>query len=605
MGGFTSLATAVSGIRAAQTGLAVTGHNMANSPIYGYSRQRVLQKDFYYQTVSTTPYGVMKRGLGTDLFAIEQIRNHFLDITYRNVNTKLNFYTVKATVGAEIESMLGEMQGAYNFQSVINDMWEALQELSKHPDGIETRDKFLATCHSFITKSNEVYNSLFDYQHRLDEQIRDMVKEINELVSDINKLNDKIKANEAAGDNANDYRDERNRCLDRLSALLPLEYKEDAQGAVNITVEGHQLLIQGNQNILGLRYCANGYGFVEPVFTSSGKILSANTPPDDFESLFNYNKTFNAFFNNDNGALKALIYARGACPVYYNGMEGLFDPETINPDDPASGVYVADPLLDPDAYKQLKDYYEAAKYNYWIQDWSVKYAMIPQAMQQLDSIVNSIVRMINDAVAPFVEDPPGSGIYVKDPDAPYDLHGNQSYVEIFTRIGRGFENRFDEDGVYIGEEPGNYYSQYSIGNIRLNPLLLDTEGGYNYMAFSLSGDREDNILILEMLLDRWNDPEGPYAIEVNGIKYGIQDAYQKFVVHLGLEVEEAINFVNAQSIQVMEAEKKRDAIMGVSMDEELSNMMKYQYAFQSAARILNVIDSMIDTVVNRMGRSGL
>jgi flagellar hook-associated protein 1 FlgK len=70
-------------------------------------------------------------------------------------------------------------------------------------------------------------------------------------------------------------------------------------------------------------------------------------------------------------------------------------------------------------------------------------------------------------------------------------------------------------------------------------------------------------------------------------------------------VEEAINYVDAQTIQVVEADKRRDAIMGVSMDEELANMMKYQYAYQSAARILNVIDAMIDTVVNRMGRVGI
>ena len=639
MGGFTSLNTAVSGLRAAQTGLAVTGHNMSNSQIPGYARQRVIQKDFVYQTIGQSPYGALKRGLGNDLNAVEQIRNEFLDITYRKYNSKLNFYTVKAIVGAEIESLLGEMQGSYNFQSVINDMWDSLQELSKNPAGIETRDKFLATCHSFITKANEVYNGLFQYQHRLNEQVRDMVKEINDLVAEINVLNKKIAGTEVTGNgdgtvpedrfqNANDYRDARNLCLDRLSALIPIDYYEDAKGVINITVEGNQLLVQGNQNVLGLRYSASGYSFVEPVFTKSKTILTANTPPSEFTPLFNYNKPFSAYHNNDDGALKALMYTRGAAPAYWMGEDGIWLPlrwdHDFAADRPAAAdydlgsadpKYVTDMIIwqnNQDRVAQLyppgnnaaenKRLYEAAMYNYNYAVWNVNNAMIPKSMVKIDQIVHSIVTMINDALAPKIIGPEGN--WIMDPNAPFDMYGEQSYVEVFIRDNNDYRDRFDELGVYKPEVPGDYYSQYSVGNLRLNPLLLDTEGGYNFLAFSLSGDREDNRLLLD-LLDIWADAGHPqYSIEVGGIRYGIQDAYQKFVVHLGIEVEEAVNYVGAQTIQVAEAERKRDSIMGVSMDEELSFMMKYQYAYQAAARIINVIDSMIDTVVNRMGGAG-
>lgn len=587
MSGFASLATAVSGLRAAQTGLAVTGHNMANSEIYGYSRQRVVQKDYVYQKIGATAYGSLKKGLGTDWNAVEQIRNQFLDVTYRKYNGKLNFYAVKASVGAEIESLLGEMQGAYNFQSVINDMWYALQELSKHPDGIETRDYFRATCESFLNKANTTYNDLFEYQHRLDEQVRDTVKEINDLVSRVEEMNVKIRSAEATGDNANDYRDERNLCLDQLSALISIDYSEDAKGNINIFSEGHQLLCQGTQNYLGLKYCASGYSFVEPVFTSSKEILAFDTPPSDFEPLFNYNKPFDANRDNDYGSLKALIATRGAMPAYYTSTNMLTQPNPANYN-----------MSNPDELRA----YQADMYNYKFQKWSMENAMVPKVMILLDAVFNKVITMINDAVAPHLNG-------FNNPDAPYDLNGDQSYTEIFVRnhVPRWTDTgTVDADGNPIYEyndESGGYYNQYSIGNVQINPLLLE-EGGYNLMAFSYSGDREDNLLLLDLLVS-WSDPEGAYTVTINGNKYRIQDAYEKFVVMLGLETEEANNYVEAQMIQVNQAENKRYSVMGVSLDEEMDNMMKYQYAYQSAARILNVIDSMIDKVINNMGRAGL
>ena len=89
MSSITSLYTAVSALQAAQRGLAVTGHNMSNSEINGYSRQRVIQTDFAYQTIGFNGKDTLKKGLGTNTLAIEQIRNQFLDHTDRK-STRLN-----------------------------------------------------------------------------------------------------------------------------------------------------------------------------------------------------------------------------------------------------------------------------------------------------------------------------------------------------------------------------------------------------------------------------------------------------------------------------------------------------------------------------------
>ncbi len=82
--GMLGLNTAISGLRAAQLGLGVTGHNMSNAEITGYSRQRVIQKDYAYTSVGMGANGnPLKRGMGTDWNAVSQIRNEFLDFSYR------------------------------------------------------------------------------------------------------------------------------------------------------------------------------------------------------------------------------------------------------------------------------------------------------------------------------------------------------------------------------------------------------------------------------------------------------------------------------------------------------------------------------------------
>ena len=48
----------------------------------------------------------------------------------------------------------------------------------------------------------------------------------------------------------------------------------------------------------------------------------------------------------------------------------------------------------------------------------------------------------------------------------------------------------------------------------------------------------------------------------------------------------------------------RESVAGVSLDEEMSNLIKFQHAFEAAARMISVIDQMLDTLINRTGMAG-
>ena len=91
--GFGGLSIATSGIRAAQVNLAITGHNISNSEIPGYSRQRIVQTTSFTRTAGLNRAGQpIIKGMGTDWNAVHQIRNEFLDISYRQNVGRLQFY---------------------------------------------------------------------------------------------------------------------------------------------------------------------------------------------------------------------------------------------------------------------------------------------------------------------------------------------------------------------------------------------------------------------------------------------------------------------------------------------------------------------------------
>jgi len=614
MSGFQTLGVAASGMNAARAGLYVIGHNMANSSTEGYSRQRVNQANFLYSTIGYNADGPVKVGLGADIKSIRQLRWEFFDIAYREQVNKLGYYNIRAQTGQEIEAIIGELQTHYKFQQVADDVWKALQELHKDPASVAYRLNFLSSCRTFVEKANNVYDRLIDYQHNLDSQVRDTVGLINEIVSEINELNKKIVLAEAANDNANDYRDMRNVYIDKLSAMIKVDYREMKDGRVDLIVEGKQLLVNGHQSMLGLKFITGDFSFVEPVFTNSSVILPADSPVNSYIPLFDLTKTPVSDINgNDQGSLLSLLICRGAAPANYLAEGAYFEPDPL---DYALGQ--ADP-------KYRSDYrtYELLRY-------SAQNCLIPQTMVEFDRIVTGIVTMINDAFAPYVErdievpdpsDPFGIAtmiitVKIQDPDGPYNMRGEQTWTEVFSRnTHERWEDVTDlaTGTVYkrLVEDPdenhGNFYAQYAIGNIRINPELL-LDGGYNLICLTRHfGDREDNSLLLD-LMEKWNtscvdfyyDPGNP-----DRLRLSVEEAYRRFTDNIAIKTNQAIKYVETQTIMVGRAEDKRSEVMAVSLDEEMKNMLTYQYAYNAAARILNVIDSMMDRIINNMGRVGL
>jgi flagellar hook-associated protein 1 len=84
----------------------------------------------------------------------------------------------------------------------------------------------------------------------------------------------------------------------------------------------------------------------------------------------------------------------------------------------------------------------------------------------------------------------------------------------------------------------------------------------------------------------------------------VDDAYRSFVAGLGVEAQSANRRADIQNRISNDLDAQRDSVAGVNLDEEMTNMLSYQRAYEAASRVLNAVDEALDTLINRTGLVG-
>ena len=171
-----SLYVGTSGLQTSQNALNTTAHNLSNIDTIGYTRQQVQLSTRNYLKLSTDPNSVANKqtGLGVIYSRVKQVRDAFLDQTFRKESGRSMFYEVSTQVLEEVEGQLGEMNGEA-FQTTITDFWKSIQELAKHPANSVNQGLFVQRASEFVERAGAVYKGLAAYQDNLNLQDRKSV----------------------------------------------------------------------------------------------------------------------------------------------------------------------------------------------------------------------------------------------------------------------------------------------------------------------------------------------------------------------------------------------------------------------------------------------
>ena len=406
---------------------------------------------------------------------------------------------------------------------------------------------------------------------------------------------------EATGiESANDYRDQRDAALDELSGIISISYREMGDGQMEVYAENRCLVSMDRTYKMDVKEVSDSCDYYVPVWK------------DDQTNIFNLTRVPNADTQTDVGSLKGIIMSRGDWVANYTDIPQA----PTAPMRPVRSDYKSDAdynqaMTDYQSdYQQYQtDYQQFVKdrdeYNVYLEPYTVN-----NIIAQFDQMIHGIVTRINDILCPNTEIKldDGSTIQVLDEEkAGYGM-GEKNMVQGTELFIRNNQPRYTEqtvtlaDGtqkkvqVYNAEDENDYLSLYTLGNIQVNDDLTK-----NPSLLPLSNLQKEELQdVANELITMWQDDFGslgPNSLVTNDF----MGYYKEFIADFANKGYTYNGIAESQTKSVQELENQRQTVTGVSTDEELSNLIKYQQGYNASSRYFSVVSEMVQHLIDKLG----
>ena len=551
---FFEMNIAMTGLFAAQRGLAVTSNNINNATTAGYSRQVLDQR----ASKALSGYGTGMLGTGVETTQVRRIRDAYIDVKLWNQKDTLGEYTIKAEQNSLVESIFGEPSDG-GFTKVFNDFFTSIDDLTKLPTEGERKEALRQMAISFTKYYNSASQKLSEYQKDLNFELKTKVDEINNLVTRITSLNDQIYRAEITGDIANSLRDDRELCVDRLSQL------------VNIDAEEIEVTRPDGQKDLNFRIKLNGQVLVDHTYSRALQVTARPTGdknnPEDGDGLYDIEwEDGLPFYMNDkdlSGELKGIIDMR---------------------DGRGSSSYTVDGVT---------------------HEPSVAYKGIPYYINKMDQFVQTFAKSMNEI---YNKDQDGNQVSMDYTDA----NGNTIKVPkhlMFSYTEGNAKSPVDIEKLLLKDQNGNYvldangvaqidYKKITAKDFSVSNAIYEGSSNIrtNFEHDPIAGtnpNESNNDLLLALIGQKNNNKM---------FKDGDpKDFMVSMFSELGINAKEAAMYQKTQTNIITTIENQRLAVSQVDTNEEFMNLIKYNQAYQAAAKVLNTIDGIYETTIFKLG----
>ncbi|MFD2655573.1 flagellar hook-associated protein FlgK [Gracilibacillus thailandensis] len=546
---FNGLEVAKRALHTQQTALYTTGHNIANANTEGYTRQRV-------NMTATAPYPAASRnrpeipgqiGSGVEAGSIERIRDSFIDKQYRQENSKVGFYESKADTMSKLESILNEPTDQ-GLSQTLDLFWKSLQDLSVNPEDSGARSVVKERANALADAFQYIHGSLQDVRANLKNEIGVDNTKVNSLIDQINQLNGQINKIEPHGYVPNDLYDERDRLIDELSgyADIKVDYRKSS-GQPSPIAQGIATitLITDNEDV------ENGND--EPIKLVDG---SVDVQPGSEEAV----KHIFADFDDDNN-LKAMFFAQ---PDRDLTVEEQTDNLVANYSDEIH-IYASNydvqgklnALIDGSGY--LKDF----EYGTGDEEGT--------AAGEINEMLADLDKMVEHFVTEF--------------------------------------NAVHQNGYTLSDDQpqgGEFFTGTTADTIALSEAIANDVDLIAASSSGAAGDGENATELANVYTKRVEqflsyDDTDPDQLDD---KATIKSYFESIIGEMGVVAEESNRMKNNSGILRQQVEESRQAISSVSLDEEMTNLIQYQHAYNAAARNMTAVDEMLDRIINNMGLVG-
>jgi flagellar hook-associated protein 1 FlgK len=243
------LRTSLSALVAFQRGLATTANNIANSQTAGYSRQQV---ELAPRLSAGSGGGFL--GTGVDVRTITRSLDQFAIGQYRNSSAQLGRASAYAGVADQVSDIFGDP--TVGVSGSMNAFFTAWQQVANNPGSTPARQTLLAKAQALGDQFRLVNQRLDQVEADINGRLEAGVARINQLSAAIARLNGDVASARAAfgGQPPNDLLDQRDQLVSELSQLVDVRVTEDESGALNVFAgNGQSLVLRGVTTELGTR----------------------------------------------------------------------------------------------------------------------------------------------------------------------------------------------------------------------------------------------------------------------------------------------------------------------------------------------------------------
>lgn len=602
--------------------ITTAGHNISNANTEGYSRQRVKIKEF--DPLYKPDLERLERpgliGQGVDVQSIERIRDELLDKRIVAQANQESYWATRSNYYTMIEQIYNEPYDV-SIRSNMDKFWESWQELSFDPESKANRQAVVTRAETLTDSIKQRFESLNGIAELIDGDIDATVDQVNSYTRQIAALNEEIVKSKAVGDNPNDLLDRRDLLVDKLSELINITTENRDPDEFMVHVDG-LILVQGSiarQFDMEPRFDGTGYSKIvwadtrEDAYFSGGSLGALVELRDvdirnELQSLntmtMNFSDLVNDVHRNAVGANKVTGLDFFVQHPFVENVNGNYDSDGDGQLD-SSYVFRFSGTNELDMQQQV-GIEGVMTFSGVDGDVQVPYyhtdtvetviARINDSASEVKAYLDKNNHLVLKATTSQSTANPDFVIRHVE-DSGYFLAGYSGILN-----GTGAENAYDYQNVdavnslvagsQFAVAPVINPSAYIAVNSAIKNDVMSVAAGYiDSTGSSPTGDGRAAIEIASIRNK---------AVMVGGTKT-FDDYFADAVTNVGLKGEQAQTNLLSQNAIMDDLHNLRDSISGVNIDEELAEIMKFQHGYNAAAKFITVWDSLIDTVINRLG----
>lgn len=547
---FFGLNIASTSLNTARSAMNVTAHNIANVGTIGYSRQVAVQR-------ASRPMAMGGRagmvGTGSEVIGIQQIRSLPLDHRFWNENPVLGKHAARTGQLTMIEAGFGELDGV-GLTSTFSNFFDTIQELHTNPSDPTLQNSFVQGLENMTRMVSDRANALLRQQQDINREIGSMVSIINNIGDQIANLSEQITRAEIRGDAANDLRDQRAVLVDELSGLVNIDVTEtnvNGRDRFMIHIDGQQFVSDGQVTRLDVQQ------------------RTVKRHEFDAEGLYDITIGGRPF--------------RMGSSTLSGELRGLLDMRDGNATRDEDGNLVGELPAGQLASQQLNDF-----------------RGIPYYLERLNQMVNTIANAFNFGVDANGDPIPGNDGGHMNGFQPGSTEPNP--IPLFGQLNPAFDVNFPFTTVEFLDD-GTPNPNFGVPATIINPF-----------NFAINPDIKADIRLLNTSFSAANEEEGGDSsaslikafMEIGTYESlfregTVNDFINAVTGEIAMDLRDAFTFTESQTTTMEIVQNQRLSIMGVDMNEEMTNVIFLQQHFQASSRLISTFNDIYDNMINRMG----